>query len=106
MSSSPDPRAPREGALLRGASAARAVAYRNAGELLRTTVPAPRGAASTRPADDDAGPSPVERRAAVRRAADPPGAPGGAPAGAPGPRGPAGPPGGVSARGAPPPPPA
>src|SRR3954471_3126217 len=62
MSSSPDPRAPREGALLRGASAARAVAYRNAGELLRTTVPAPRGAASTRPADDGPRAAPAAAR--------------------------------------------
>jgi flagellar assembly protein FliH len=83
MSSSPDPRAPREGALLRGASAARAVAYRNAGELLPTAAPAPRGPASTRPADDDAGPSPVERRATIRRAADQPVPPVDAPAEAP-----------------------
>src|SRR4051794_41879018 len=103
MSSSPDPRAPREGALLRGASAARAVAYRNAGELLRTPAPAPRGPASTRPADDDAGPSPVERRAAIPRAAGQPVAPGGAPARAPGPGRPPGPLGGGLPRGAAPP---
>src|SRR4051812_47129556 len=48
MSSSPEVRAPREGALLRGASAARAVAY-------RTT-----------------GPSAEERRTTVRRAEDQP----------------------------------
>src|SRR4051812_50121319 len=102
MSSSPDPRAPREGALLRGASAARAVAYRNAGELLRTTVPAPRGAASTRPADDDAGPSPVERRAASPPAARPPAPPGGAPGAAPAPPPPARPPGAAYAQGLPP----
>ena len=49
MSSSPDvSHAPREGALLRGASAARAVSYR------------------------DAGPSPLDRRTTIRRAADQP----------------------------------
>src|SRR4051812_21112919 len=58
MSSSPDVvqpghRAPREGALLRGASAARAVSYRD--------VQAPA-----------LGPSPQERRTTIRRAADQP----------------------------------
>ena len=48
MTSSPDIRPPREGALLRGALAARAVSYR------------------------DAGPSPQDRRATIRRAADQP----------------------------------
>jgi flagellar assembly protein FliH len=48
MSSSPETRAPREGALLRGALAARAVSYR------------------------DTGPSPQERRTTIRRAADQP----------------------------------
>jgi flagellar assembly protein FliH len=48
MTSSPDTRPPREGALLRGALAARAVSYR------------------------DAGPSPQDRRATIRRAADQP----------------------------------
>src|SRR4051812_50061980 len=48
MTSSRDDRAPREGALLRGALAARAVSYR------------------------DAGPSPTDRRTAIRRAADQP----------------------------------
>jgi flagellar assembly protein FliH len=48
MTSSPDTRPPREGALLRGALAARAVSYRNAG------------------------PSPQDRRATIRRAADQP----------------------------------
>jgi flagellar assembly protein FliH len=48
MTSSPDTRPPREGALLRGALAAQAVSYR------------------------DAGPSPQDRRATIRRAADQP----------------------------------
>jgi flagellar assembly protein FliH len=48
MTSSPDTRPPREGALLRGALAARAVSYR------------------------DAGPSPTDRRMTIRRAADQP----------------------------------
>jgi flagellar assembly protein FliH len=53
MTSSPDTRAPREGALLRGALAARAVSYRDA-----------QGAVPT--------PSPIDRRTTIRRAADQP----------------------------------
>ncbi|NYJ06333.1 FliH/SctL family protein [Petropleomorpha daqingensis] len=53
MTSSPDTRAPREGALLRGALAARAVSYRDALDPVPT-------------------PSPVDRRATIRRAADQP----------------------------------
>jgi flagellar assembly protein FliH len=77
MTSSPDvvgtSRAPREGALLRGASAARAVSYR---EVMAAT-PAP--AAAPQPAPEPprveppaAGPSAVDRRATIRRAADQP----------------------------------
>src|SRR3954469_14710604 len=53
MTSSPDTRVPREGALLRGALAARAVSYRDA-----------QGAVPT--------PSPIDRRTTIRRAADEP----------------------------------
>ncbi|MGY1808921.1 FliH/SctL family protein [Blastococcus sp. SYSU D00669] len=70
MTSSPEPaRAPRAGALLRGASAARAVSYRDA-------VPAPRSAPEA-PVDGpltyaEVGPSPTDRRTTIRRAADQP----------------------------------
>src|SRR3954447_1070310 len=74
MTSSPDvggqagSRAPRAGALLRGPSAARAVSYRDV--LAGAPVPAP--AREEEPPSPAAGPSPVERRTTVRRAADQP----------------------------------
>jgi flagellar assembly protein FliH len=61
-------RAPRAGALLRGASAARAVSYRDV--LAGAAVPATVG--EEEPPAPTAGPSPLERRATVRRAADQP----------------------------------
>ena len=69
-------RTPREGALLRGASAARAVSYR---DLTAAAVPASREAAPP----PGGGPSPVDRRVTARRAADQPVPPPDAPADAP-----------------------
>jgi flagellar assembly protein FliH len=79
MTSSPDAgtqpghRAPREGALLRGASAARAVSYREAMAAgpAPATAPAP-APAPPRVEPPAAGPSPLDRRATIRRAADQP----------------------------------
>src|SRR4051794_11423916 len=75
VSAQPGHRAPREGALLRGASAARAVSYREA--MAAAPAPAPAPAAAPAPApprveQPPTGPSPLDRRGTIRRAADQP----------------------------------